>query len=174
MFIILISHLTLKNTISRGARSRSDYAPNNGNGFEEEEVNRTKKSVEGTKTTNRFTESIFFVLDGILSVIGFIIAGFSSSRLHRDLFDHDSIEKNSSKEIYEFNKSMIAKPVDQSALTQENSNKVKCPVRWCGGTVKQITRIDGLKYWKCQKCWKSFDDENGKPVLKKTGNVQNR
>jgi rubredoxin len=43
---------------------------------------------------------------------------------------------------------------------------VQCPVKRCKGMAEQIKKKDGGLFWKCRTCQNTFDDTDGKPVIR--------
>jgi rubredoxin len=64
---------------------------------------------------------------------------------------------------------VIFKDVDGKPVVPEERPPVvsiKCPVKRCKGMAEQIRKKDGGLFWKCRTCQNTFDDKDGKPVLR--------
>jgi uncharacterized C2H2 Zn-finger protein len=64
---------------------------------------------------------------------------------------------------------VIFKDVDGKPAVPEKRAPLlseKCPVKRCKGTAEQIPKKDGGLFWKCRTCRNTFDDRDGKPVIR--------
>jgi DNA topoisomerase-3 len=62
---------------------------------------------------------------------------------------------------------VIFKDVDGIPVVKESRAEAPCPVKGCSGkAVRLISKKDGRSFWKCPKCEKFFDDNDGKPSIR--------
>jgi DNA topoisomerase-3 len=62
---------------------------------------------------------------------------------------------------------VIFKDVDGVPVVKESHAEAPCPVKGCSGkSVCLVSKKDGRAFWKCPKCGKFFDDNDGKPAIR--------
>jgi hypothetical protein len=62
---------------------------------------------------------------------------------------------------------VVFKDVDGVPTMKESRAEAPCPVKGCSGkAVRLLSKKDGRAFWKCPKCEKFFDDNDGKPAIR--------
>ena len=62
---------------------------------------------------------------------------------------------------------LFFKDVGGKPVVREERQKEKCPVKGCKGTAEQYGTKDGSRlFWKCGVCRNTFNNVEGKPVIK--------
>jgi DNA topoisomerase-3 len=62
---------------------------------------------------------------------------------------------------------VIFKDVDGVPTVKESRTEASCPAKGCSGkAVRLQSKKDGRPFWKCPKCEKFFDDNDGKPAMR--------